>query len=141
MPEPISREDNPVQIPCPKCNVPMQGVEVEGTQVDRCPSCEGLWFDALEERDVRAKESVDKLDPPGAQAKAGRNEQKHVNCPRCHSQMIRLLDRHTREVWYESCPICYGKFFDAGEFRAIQPRTLGEVLRSLLGSDPSVRKK
>jgi Zn-finger nucleic acid-binding protein len=47
--------------------------------------------------------------------------------------MIRLLDRRTREVWYESCPICYGKFFDAGEFRAIQPRTLMDVLRGWIG--------
>jgi Zn-finger nucleic acid-binding protein len=47
--------------------------------------------------------------------------------------MIRMLDRRTRAVWYESCPVCFGKFFDAGELRAIQPRTLMETLRAWIG--------
>lgn len=123
-----------MQIQCPKCRAPMQTMQVEKTQVDRCTSCEGLWFDALEDSDVQAKESVDLLDPPGAAARPGLNEQRRVDCPRCHQPMIRLLDRRTREVWYESCPICYGKFFDAGEFRAIQPRSLMDVLRGWMGS-------
>ena len=122
-----------MDIQCPKCNAPMRMMRVESTEVDRCTSCEGLWFDALEDRDVRAKESIDALDPPNAQAKVGRNDQRRVDCPRCHTPMIRMLDRRTREIWYESCPICYGKFFDAGEFRAIQPRTLMELLRSFVG--------
>lgn len=122
-----------MQIQCPKCRAPMQTMNVERTQVDRCTSCEGLWFDALEDRDVHAPASVDLLDPPGAAARPGRNEQRRVDCPRCHAPMIRVLDRRTRTVWYESCPICYGKFFDAGEFRAVQPRSLMDVLRGWMG--------
>jgi Zn-finger nucleic acid-binding protein len=124
-----------MQIQCPKCNAPMQPMQVEHTEVDRCTACEGLWFDALEERDVRAKESVDLLDPPGAVAHNGHNDRRRVDCPRCHTPMIRLLDRQTRTVWYESCPVCYGKFFDAGEFRAIQPRSLMDALRQLIGRE------
>jgi Zn-finger nucleic acid-binding protein len=124
-----------MQIQCPKCNAPMQPMRVQQTEVDRCTACDGLWFDALEERDVLAKESIDLLDPPGAAAHAGHDEQRRVDCPRCHTPMIRLLDRQTRAVWYESCPVCYGKFFDAGEFRAIQPRRLMDVLRELVGRE------
>jgi Zn-finger nucleic acid-binding protein len=124
-----------MQIQCPKCNAPMHTMHVEKTQVDRCTSCEGLWFDALEESDVHAKESIDLLDPPGASAPAGRNDQRRVDCPRCHSPMIRMLDRRTRAVWYESCPICFGKFFDAGELRAIQPRSLMDVVRGWIGRE------
>jgi Zn-finger nucleic acid-binding protein len=113
----------------------MRAMQVERTEVDRCTACEGLWFDALEENDFREKSSIDTLDPPGAVAAAGRNEQRRVDCPRCHSPMIRMLDRRTRSVWYESCPVCYGKFFDAGEFRAIQPRTMMDVLRGMIGRD------
>jgi hypothetical protein len=29
--------------------------------------------------------------------------------------------------------VCYGKFFDAGEFRAIQPRKLMDVLKEFVG--------
>lgn len=111
----------------------MRTVQVEQTQIDRCSSCDGLWFDALEENDLHEQASIDLLDPPGATAAAGHNEQRRVACPRCHSPMIRVLDRRTRSVWYESCPVCYGKFFDAGELRAIQPRSLMDVLRGFLG--------
>lgn len=122
-----------MEIQCPKCNAPMRTMQVERTQVDRCTHCEGLWFDALEENDVHEQTSIDTLDPPGAKPAAGRNEQRRVDCPRCHSPMIRMLDRRTRSVWYESCPVCYGKFFDAGEFRAIQPRSLMDALRAFIG--------
>ena len=121
------------QIQCPKCRAPMKTMHVEQTQIDRCTSCEGLWFDALEENDVHTKESVDLLDPPRVETAIGRNEPRRVDCPRCHTPMIRMLDRRTRAVWYESCPICFGKFFDAGEFRAIQPRTLMDALREWIG--------
>jgi len=122
-----------MQIQCPKCSAPMRTMHVEETAIDRCTSCEGLWFDALEDSDLRAKESIDLLDPPGASPAPGRNEQRRVDCPRCHSPMIRMLDRRTRSIWYESCPVCFGKFFDAGEFRAIQPRTLKDVFRQWFG--------
>jgi gluconokinase len=127
----------PEQIACPKCNAPMQSMVVDGTTVDRCTACEGIWFDALEDRDVRSREGIDSLDPEGAQSAAGRDAQRRVECPRCHTPMIRMLDRRTREIWYESCPICYGKFFDAGEFRAIQPRSMMDALRALIGRRPS----
>lgn len=124
-----------MQIQCPKCKAPMRPMHVEQTEVDRCVACDGLWFDALEEKDFQTKESIDLLDPPGATARTGHDEQRRVDCPRCHTPMIRLLDRLTRTVWYESCPVCYGKFFDAGEFRAIQPRTLMDVLREFVGKE------
>ena len=40
-----------------------------------------------------------------------------IDCPVCHTPMIRMVDLKNRKVWYESCPVCYGVFYDAGEFR------------------------
>lgn len=37
---------------CPKCRSDMQPVNYEGVEVDRCGSCQGLWFDAGEFRDL-----------------------------------------------------------------------------------------
>jgi Zn-finger nucleic acid-binding protein len=31
--------------------------------------------------------------------------------------MIRMVDRHQPHIWYESCPVCFGVYMDAGEFR------------------------
>lgn len=120
---------------CPKCAAPMEVVQVEATQVDRCTSCHGLWFDALEDKDLMDHHAVELLDPPGAAAAPARDAQRGVDCPRCHTRLIRMVDRRNRDITYESCPVCYGKFFDPGEFRAVQPRSLVDTLRQLLRGD------
>lgn len=119
-------------IHCPKCEAPMELVQVEATQVDRCTSCHGLWFDALEDKDLMGKPGIEALDVPNAPAGASRDAQRGVDCPRCHTRLIRMVDRRNRGVTYESCPVCYGKFFDPGEFRAVQPRSLRDTLRQIL---------
>jgi uncharacterized protein len=35
---------------CPKCDAQMERVQFQGTEIDRCTVCHGLWFDILEER-------------------------------------------------------------------------------------------
>ena len=123
------------QLQCPKCNAPMELVQVESTQVDRCTSCRGLWFDALEDQDVRGKPGAETLDvPPSTRPPAGPERRAiDLNCPRCKSPLIRMVDRMGRRVQYESCPRCHGKFLDAGEFRALEPRSLTDAVRRLFG--------
>ena len=121
-----------MQIQCPKCKSAMEMVQISSTEVDRCTSCQGIWFDALEDKDVRGKPGAELLDPPGARPPEGKDAQRKVQCPRCSTPLIRMVDRLRRDVTYESCPICYGKFFDAGEFRAVQPVSVIEVFRRLM---------
>ena len=33
---------------CPKCGMDLATIELHGVQVDRCPNCNGTWFDAGE---------------------------------------------------------------------------------------------
>jgi uncharacterized protein len=33
---------------CPKCGMDLSTIELHGIQVDRCPNCNGTWFDAGE---------------------------------------------------------------------------------------------
>jgi hypothetical protein len=33
---------------CPKCGGNLQGEAFHGLQIDRCPDCHGMWFDAGE---------------------------------------------------------------------------------------------
>jgi Zn-finger nucleic acid-binding protein len=118
---------------CPKCKAPMDEVQIEQTQVDRCTSCRGLWFDALEDQDIRRTEAAGTLDAPApgpapAPAKAKRGS---IDCPRCKSPMIQMVDRMGRRIQYESCPRCHGKFLDAGEFRALEPRSVKDTMRRL----------
>jgi hypothetical protein len=39
-----------------------------------------------------------------------------------------MVDPAQPDIWFESCPVCHGTFFDAGEFRDWKDRTLGEFL-------------
>jgi Zn-finger nucleic acid-binding protein len=36
------------QIDCPVCEKPMDVLEQGGLKLDRCPTCEGIWLDAIE---------------------------------------------------------------------------------------------
>jgi Zn-finger nucleic acid-binding protein len=107
----------------------MEQVQVSGVEVDRCESCQGLWFDALEDRDLRGKKNAAALDTGDAAAGAKNDVKGKIDCPRCKVRMIRMVDRKQSHVWYESCPVCYGTFFDAGEFRDVSERSLGDIFR------------
>lgn len=41
---------------CPKCGADLASEEYHGVQVDRCPECHGVWFDAGEVELVMARE-------------------------------------------------------------------------------------
>jgi Zn-finger nucleic acid-binding protein len=112
----------------------MDPVRIEQTEVDRCSSCRGLWFDALEDQDIRESEEAESLDAAGGGqgAAPAKGKQSAIDCPRCKSPMIQMVDRMGRRVQYESCPRCHGKFLDAGEFKALEPRGVKATMRRLL---------
>lgn len=123
------------KLQCPKCHAPMDQVQIEQTQVDRCSSCRGLWFDALEDQDIRESAEAESLDAPSGgsrPAKAAKGKPSAIDCPRCKAPMIQMVDRMGRRVQYESCPRCHGKFLDAGEFKALEPRGVKATMRRLL---------
>jgi Zn-finger nucleic acid-binding protein len=129
------RRGIPMETPqCPKCKAPMEQVQIEQTQVDRCTSCRGLWFDALEDQDIRETEAAQTLDIPasGLRAEPAKTRRSSFDCPRCKSPMIQMVDRMGRRIQYESCPQCHGKFLDAGEFKALEPRGVKATMRRLL---------
>ncbi|MDQ3950862.1 MAG: zf-TFIIB domain-containing protein [Gemmatimonadota bacterium] len=119
---------------CPKCKSPMEQVQIEQTQLDRCTSCRGLWFDALEDQDIRGTEGAETLDGPvsGPAPAPAKEKRSAFDCPRCKSPMIQMVDRMGRRVQYESCPRCHGKFLDAGEFKALEPRGVKATVRRFL---------
>lgn len=43
---------------CPKCGGDLRTEEYHGIQVERCPECHGVWFDAGEVEQVVADEST-----------------------------------------------------------------------------------
>jgi Zn-finger nucleic acid-binding protein len=115
---------------CPKCKQELKPISYAGVEVDRCVGCGGLWFDALEDRDLRgSKAAAAAIDTGDAKAGSKHDSIKKAECPRCHTGMIRMVDREQPHVWYESCPICHGSFFDAGEFKDLSEKSVGDLFK------------
>lgn len=107
---------------CPKCNAAMETLAVGGIEVERCTGCKGLWFDAREHeklKDVKGAADIDvgPRAPAPAEPFDPAAPAPKVMCPVCHTPMILMSVHGKKGLRYESCKVCYGAFFDAGEFR------------------------
>jgi Zn-finger nucleic acid-binding protein len=100
---------------CPKCRSDMEQVMIDDTEVDRCSSCHGLWFDDGELSKLRNKEAAAALDIGDIKTGKKQNKIEHYRCPRCAGPMNRLADPEQTHIWFEQCDSCGGSFFDAGE--------------------------
>ena len=117
---------------CPKCDSDLERVKFDEIEVDRCQLCQGLWFDMLEKEDLLAMQGSAKIDI-GSDAKGHRYDQlRDIKCPRCNIKMLPMVDKDQYHIKYESCPICYGTFFDAGEFRDLKEHTVLERFLEML---------
>ena len=94
----------------------METLTVAGQSVDRCVRCKGLFFSAEAHEHLLESPGAEAIDT-GAKFEEPRDQVVRINCPACHAQMIRMVDRRQPHIWYESCPVCYGVYLDAGEFR------------------------
>jgi MFS transporter, PAT family, beta-lactamase induction signal transducer AmpG len=100
---------------CPKCRSDMEQIVIDGTEVDRCSSCHGLWFDDGELEKLRTREAAAALDIGDVKTGKKYNAIEDYRCPRCAGTMNRLVDPKQTHIWFEQCDSCRGSFFDAGE--------------------------
>ena len=116
---------------CPKCISPMVKVNFAAVEVDRCTHCRGIFFDELEKAQLQRMKGAEAIDI--GDAKVGRefNKVDLINCPRCSSRMIRMVDLEQPHIWFEHCTVCGGSFFDAGEFRDLKHHTIVDFFRDL----------
>ena len=124
-------------IQCPKCLAAMGKVTFGSVVVDRCTNCRGLWFDAREHERLKEMEGSEEIDPgpPATASSAGaktsaadesRPGDAKINCPVCHTRLIRMVDHQQPHIHFESCTVCHGTFFDAGEFRDYKEQSVSE---------------
>ncbi|MEX0774586.1 MAG: zf-TFIIB domain-containing protein [Phycisphaeraceae bacterium] len=125
---------------CPKCGGNMHAVPVGDFEVDRCGSCEGIWFDLREIDHARQiKDSDAMVDPgqPGGSAGTTAKETdaiRDITCPRCGTnvKLVKLAFPDQPHIHYEQCATCGGAFLDAGEFQDLMHLTFAERVRKLL---------
>lgn len=107
---------------CPACSQALVVVERESIEVDWCPRCRGIWFDAGELELLAEKAGRDLA--PGAlgQVADAAVRERRRRCPRCRRKMTKMELPGDGPVIVDRCAE-HGIWFDAGE--------LGSMMRSL----------
>lgn len=105
---------------CPACGAPLQSRTLHGQDIDRCPSCRGVYFDAGELEAVvglvREFEQVELTEPEIESARA-REPSRTLRCPADGEEMEKyeiggeVVDR---------CARCSGIWLDDGEVAALK---------------------
>lgn len=117
---------------CPKCNSSFETVTYENIEVDRCTSCKGIWFDMLEKEDLNQIEGSVSIDIGDENVGEEYNQMREINCPKCDVKMLPMVDKDQFHIKYESCPACFGTFFDAGEFKDYNEQTVVERFKQMV---------
>jgi PAT family beta-lactamase induction signal transducer AmpG len=117
---------------CPKCRCDMAQIDIEGTIIDRCTRCSGIWFDEGELEAMKNLQAATEIDTGEAGLGKQYNAIDHYRCPRCGGHMDKKVDAQQRHIWYETCVECNGSFFDAGEFRDLAQVTVSDFFKRLI---------
>ena len=117
---------------CPKCGSEFEKIGFQEIEIDRCLDCRGLWFDMLEKEDLVRIEGSESIDIGTRRVGEGFDDLRGAECPKCSVPMLAMIDKDQYHIHYESCPVCYGTFFDAGEFRDLKERTVLERFAQML---------
>jgi Zn-finger nucleic acid-binding protein len=110
----------------------MAKVSFGNAVVDRCTNCLGLFFDELEKDALRKRKVADALDIGSAKTGQLYNRMGYINCPRCDTGMMRMVDLQQPHIWFEQCKVCGGAFFDAGEFKDLTRHTILDYFKDML---------
>ena len=113
---------------CPKCSNPMETASHLVWHAHRCTQCKGLWFDMGEYQHLKAY--AEEIDTGDAHQGEACNPIDRIDCPACVGKrpLIRMVDAQQTHIWYESCQNCFGRFYDAGEFRDFAERDFHDLI-------------
>lgn len=79
-------------------------------------------------------DGAESIDLGADQVEQKYREMRDIQCPECHQDMIPMVDKDQFHIKYESCPSCYGAFFDAGEFADLKEHTVVERFLQMIGT-------
>ncbi len=120
---------------CPKCDALFETVSFEQIEARRCTQCGGIWFDALGHEKLADRPSSERIDIGSRRLGKQYDKLDRIDCPTCQSPMVRMVDPTQRHLHFESCSVCGGVFFDAGEFRDYKQHTFMDFVRDLISKE------
>jgi uncharacterized protein len=108
---------------CPNCESDMETVTIDAIELDECPNCKGIWFDADELNKVL---ELDKAEVAQVDSTIDLEKDKEVSfdrppafCPRCSGALEpRRYDTELPAIM-EVCPRGHGIWLDNGELLEI----------------------
>jgi uncharacterized protein len=113
---------------CPVCGKDALIVEYKGIELDYCPACSGVWFDAgelellLEAAGLGSHASF--LSGVLKYREAGTAEKKR-RCPICRRKMNKVYIDEGKKIITDICSGGHGIWFDGGEVASLV-KTLAE---------------
>ncbi len=115
---------------CPACSNLMIVVEHEHIELDYCPDCAGVWFDAGELEllleTMQLEQSFLSIENILTSFEVKSDEKKR-KCPICRKKMKKATVGHDPEVLIDVCSRNDGLWFDSGE--------VGQLISQALGND------
>lgn len=97
---------------CPKCDQQMQAHTYAGTEVDKCPNCEGIFFDKGE-LDKLVAGKAEGADHGDYSEMSNIKDMQLGTCPRCELEMRPVLGPNNMRI--DRCEKCDAVFLDQGE--------------------------
>lgn len=115
---------------CPHCQTELETRSTNDIEIDECPSCQGIWFDADELRRTK-----DKSDPDlkWMDFEIWKHEdrfqvsEKARKCPKC-SVVLAAVTYDDTGVEVDFCSDCRGVWLDAGELENIIDHLTDDLL-------------
>ena len=115
---------------CPKCSSAMETLTSPQGSAQRCTVCQGLWIDVVDHEALKAQAAS--IDTGDAEAGRQADGKDRMGCPSCpNSPLLRMVDPQQPHIRFESCPVCYGRYYDAGEFTDLATHSLGDFFKRL----------
>ncbi len=119
---------------CLSCdNVEMEAGILEPIEFDRCPTCHGMWLDALELEKLLDADPKPLVREDRRFKAASDCDGPRLHCPRCRGagHLIKLNSRLCPGTIVDSCTVCYGLWLDAGELSRLASGEFVTSLRSM----------
>ncbi|MCA9254503.1 MAG: zf-TFIIB domain-containing protein [Phycisphaerales bacterium] len=118
---------------CPKCpSIALESRTVDGITIDECPTCHGIWLDALELEGLLAVDATSLLAGDRRFQPQPGVEGPRLNCPKCRgTYLIKLNSRIRPGTILDSCTVCFGTWLDAGEFSRLADQGLWASMKAL----------
>ena len=95
-------------IRCPRDGAELDKVQLEDVTFDRCPRCDGAWFDRGELARIVGDVDIERM----AAAVAPLAQMSTFACPRCAGDCFRT---RVVDVETDACTSCRGVWLDGGE--------------------------